>query len=122
MKYRHYLNTTPEVSEIGLGAWQLGAGADWEGMTDREATDLVHEALDAGAARILLDNFSLDDLEQAVAINQGYGFVAAELEASGNVTLDTIRAIAETGVNFISTGALTKNVRAVDISTLFRID
>jgi aryl-alcohol dehydrogenase-like predicted oxidoreductase len=48
MKYRHYLNTTPEVSEIGLGAWQLGAGADWEGMTDKEAAGLVHEALDAG--------------------------------------------------------------------------
>ena len=87
-----------------------------------ENLDELHEALDAGAARILLDNFSLDDLEKAVVINRGYGFVAAELEASGNVTLDTIRAIAETGVDFISTGALTKNVRAVDISMLFRID
>ena len=48
MIYRHYLNTTPEVSEIGLGAWQLGASADWQGMTDKEATSLVHEALDAG--------------------------------------------------------------------------
>ena len=83
-----------------------------------ENLEELHEALDAGAARILLDNFSLDDLEQAVAINQGYGFVAAELEASGNVTLDTIRAIAETGVNFISTGALTKNVRAVVFPSL----
>ncbi len=87
-----------------------------------ENLEELHEALDAGATRILLDNFSLEDLEKAVAINQGYGFVAAELEASGNVTLDTIRAIAETGVDFISTGALTKNVRAVDISMLFRID
>lgn len=80
------------------------------------------EALDAGAARILLDNFSIDDLKEAVATNESYGIVGAELEASGNVTLDTIREIAETGVDYISTGALTKNIRAADLSMLFRID
>ena len=48
--------------------------------------------------------------------------LCAELEASGNVTLETVRAIAETGVDFISTGAITKNVAAVDLSMLFRID
>ena len=80
------------------------------------------EALDAGAARILLDNFSLEELKRAVTTNREYGYVAAELEASGNVTLDTIRDIAMTGVDYISTGALTKNVAAVDLSMLFRID
>jgi nicotinate-nucleotide pyrophosphorylase (carboxylating) len=80
------------------------------------------EALDAGAERILLDNFSLSELERAVATNRDYGYVAAELEASGNVTLDSIRDIAMTGVDYISTGALTKNVTAVDLSMLFRID
>ena len=80
------------------------------------------EALDAGAERILLDNFSLEALARAVATNREYGYVAAELEASGNVTLDTIRDIALTGVDYISTGALTKNVAAVDLSMLFRID
>jgi nicotinate-nucleotide pyrophosphorylase (carboxylating) len=80
------------------------------------------EALDAGAARILLDNFSIDELKEAVATNESYGIVGAELEASGNVTLDTIREIAETGVDYISTGALTKNIRAADLSMLFRID
>ncbi len=80
------------------------------------------EALDAGAARVLLDNFSIDELKEAVATNEGYGIVGAELEASGNVTLDTIREIAETGVDYISTGALTKNIRAADLSMLFRID
>ena len=80
------------------------------------------QALDAGAARILLDNFSLSELEQAVATNREYGYVAAELEASGNVTLDSIRDIAMSGVDYISTGALTKNVAAVDLSMLFRID
>jgi len=80
------------------------------------------EALDAGATRILLDNFSIDELKEAVATNESYGIVGAELEASGNVTLDTIREIAETGVDYISTGALTKNIRAADLSMLFRID
>jgi nicotinate-nucleotide pyrophosphorylase (carboxylating) len=80
------------------------------------------EALDAGAARVLLDNFTLDELREAVVTNRAYGYVAAELEASGNVTLETIRDIAETGVDYISTGALTKNVSAADLSMLFRID
>ena len=79
------------------------------------------EALDAGAARILLDNFSLDQLREAVATNASYGIVGAELEASGNISLDTIRAVAETGVDYISTGAITKNVRAADLSMLFKI-
>jgi nicotinate-nucleotide pyrophosphorylase (carboxylating) len=65
---------------------------------------------------------TLDELREAVAINSGYGFVGAELEASGNVSLATIRAIAETGVDYISAGAITKNVRAIDLSMLFRID
>ena len=80
------------------------------------------EALDAGANRILLDNFPIEALRKAVETNKDYGVVSAELEASGNVTLDTVREIAETGVDYISTGALTKNVRAADLSMLFRID
>ena len=87
-----------------------------------ENHDELLEALDAGAARILLDNFSLDALKEAVATNESYGVVGAELEASGNVTLGTIREIAETGVDYVSTGALTKNIRAADLSMLFRID
>jgi len=79
------------------------------------------EALDAGAARILLDNFSLDELREAVTTNSTYGIVGAELEASGNISLDTIAAVAKTGVNYISTGAITKNVRAADLSMLFKI-
>ncbi|MDH5455169.1 MAG: carboxylating nicotinate-nucleotide diphosphorylase [Gammaproteobacteria bacterium] len=87
-----------------------------------ENHDELLEALDAGASRVLLDNFSIEALREAVATNQTYGIVGAELEASGNVTLDTIREIAETGVDYISTGALTKNIRAADLSMLFRID
>ena len=87
-----------------------------------ESLEELREALDAGATRILLDNFSLADMREAVSINAGYGYVGAELEASGNVSLETIREIAETGVDYISTGAITKNVRAIDLSMLFRID
>jgi nicotinate-nucleotide pyrophosphorylase (carboxylating) len=87
-----------------------------------ETLDELREALDAGAERILLDNFSIADLREAVAINAAYGYVGAELEASGNVSLETIREIAETGVDYISTGAVTKNIRAIDLSMLFRID
>jgi nicotinate-nucleotide pyrophosphorylase (carboxylating) len=87
-----------------------------------ESLDELREALDAGAERILLDNFSIAELREAVAINAGYGYAAAELEASGNVSLETIREIAETGIDFISAGAITKNIRAIDLSMLFRID
>jgi len=80
------------------------------------------EALDAGASRILLDNFSTEDLRRAVATNASYGFTAAKLEASGNITLASIREVAETGVDYISTGAITKNINASDLSMLFRID
>ena len=72
-------------------------------------------ALGAGAKMILLDNFSLDMLRDAARINAG----RAILEASGNVTLKTIRAIAETGVDRISVGALTKDVKALDLSMRF---
>lgn len=87
-----------------------------------ESIEEMKEALDAGAGRILLDNFSLPDLREAVSSNAEYGYARAELEASGNVTLDTLRRIADTGVDYISTGALTKNIHAVDLSMLFRID
>ncbi len=98
------------------------AAADVLVEVEVETLDELREALDAGAGRVLLDNFPLADLREAVAVNSGYGYVAAELEASGNVSLDTIRAIAETGVDYISTGSITKHVRAIDLSMLFRID
>jgi len=72
-------------------------------------------ALQAKADIIMLDNFSLDDLRAAVETNQGQ----AKLEASGNVTLKTLRDIALTGVDYISTGAITKHVQAVDLSMRF---
>lgn len=77
--------------------------------------DELREALAAGARRILLDNFDLDSLRAAVALTAG----RAELEASGGVNLENLRAVAETGVDCISIGAITKNIDAVDLSLLF---
>ena len=87
-----------------------------------ESHEELLEALDAGATRILLDNFSIEELRQAVELNKNYGYTAAALEASGNITLDSISAIAATGVDYISTGAITKNVDAIDFSMLFKIN
>ncbi|HEX8743107.1 MAG TPA: carboxylating nicotinate-nucleotide diphosphorylase [Thermoleophilaceae bacterium] len=79
-----------------------------------ETLDEVREAIGAGAPRILLDNMTLEEMREAVAISAG----RAELEASGNVTLETVRAIAETGVDFISVGALTHSAPVLDLSLI----
>ncbi|HLQ26175.1 MAG TPA: carboxylating nicotinate-nucleotide diphosphorylase [Acidiferrobacterales bacterium] len=80
-----------------------------------ENLDELREALAAGAKRLLLDNFDLATLRAAVQETRG----RAELEASGGITFENIRAIAETGVDFISIGDLTKNVQAADLSMRF---
>ncbi|QID18115.1 carboxylating nicotinate-nucleotide diphosphorylase [Nitrogeniibacter mangrovi] len=77
-----------------------------------ENLDQLRVALDAGARMVLLDNMTLDEMREAVEINQG----RAELEASGGVNLERVRAIAETGVDRISIGGLTKDTHAVDLS------
>lgn len=77
-----------------------------------ESLTELEEALTAKPDRIMLDNFSLEDMKRAVTLTQG----TVELEASGNIGLDTIRSVAETGVDYISIGALTKNVIAIDLS------
>lgn len=77
-----------------------------------ENLDEFQQALAAKPDRIMLDNFSLEDMREAVKKNTG----SVELEASGNVELNNIRSIAETGVDYISVGALTKNIKAIDLS------
>ncbi|MET0985931.1 MAG: carboxylating nicotinate-nucleotide diphosphorylase, partial [Steroidobacteraceae bacterium] len=76
----------------------------------------LEQALQAGADRILLDNFSLEDLRAAVARTRASARPRTELEASGNMTLETVRTVAETGVDFISVGGLTKHLQAIDLS------
>lgn len=80
-----------------------------------ENNDELQNALDAGAKRVLLDNFSIEELRKAVRLSSG----SAKLEASGNITLDNVKQVAQTGVDYISIGAITKNLQAVDLSLLF---
>ncbi len=83
-----------------------------------EVEDLteLEQALAAGADIIMLDNFHIADIIQAVALNQG----KAKLEVSGNVTAESLKALAGTNVDYISSGALTKNVQAIDLSMRLR--
>jgi nicotinate-nucleotide pyrophosphorylase (carboxylating) len=80
-----------------------------------ESLSELEEALTARPDIILLDDFGLKDLETAVAANRASGS-PAKLEASGSVSLETVRAVAATGVDFVSVGAITKHVRAIDMS------
>lgn len=82
-----------------------------------ETLDELREAFDAHPDRILLDNFDLDMLAQAVKLNQPK---YCELEASGGISIDNIAEIAQCGVDFISVGAITKSVKAIDLSLLVR--
>jgi nicotinate-nucleotide pyrophosphorylase (carboxylating) len=81
-------------------------------IVEVETLDELGQVIEAGGDRALLDNFTPAMLRDAVALNAG----RIPLEVSGNVEIDTIRAIAETGVDFISSGALTKHIRAIDLS------
>ncbi|ENS4971455.1 carboxylating nicotinate-nucleotide diphosphorylase [Vibrio fluvialis] len=83
---------------------------------ETENLDELRLAIEAGADIIMLDNFTLDMMREAVALNAG----RAALENSGNVTMETLREYAETGVDYISVGALTKHVRAMDLSMRFK--
>ncbi|MGO9804877.1 MAG: carboxylating nicotinate-nucleotide diphosphorylase [Steroidobacteraceae bacterium] len=101
-----------------LGAAVRAARSHAPGLTVEVEVETLAEfaaALDAAADIVMLDEFSYADLRSAVAINRARERRVL-LEASGNVSLETVRAIAETGVDFISVGGLTKHVRAVDLS------
>ncbi|WP_286979061.1 carboxylating nicotinate-nucleotide diphosphorylase [Pseudomonas sp.] len=91
-------------------AHQIAPGKPVE--VEVESLNELREALAAGADIVMLDELSLDDMREAVKINQG----KAKLEASGGVNESTLRAIAETGVDYVSIGTLTKDVKAVDLS------
>ncbi len=72
-------------------------------------------------AGFVYHNFNLEDLRSAVATNHDYGYLAAELEASGNITLQTIRGVAETGVDYISTSKITMSAPTLDLGLDIKI-
>lgn len=103
--------------EAAVAAARASAG-DRPVEVEVESLDEMDRALAAGADILLLDNFSLEDMREAVRRTAG----RAKLEASGGVERDELHAIAETGVDFISVGAMTKHVRAVDLSMRFQFE
>ena len=83
-----------------------------------ETLEQLKEAIDVGADIALLDNFSLEKLREGVAFNIAHGR-KLKLEASGGVSLETVRDIGMTGVDFVSVGGITKNLHATDLSMRF---
>lgn len=108
IKENHIITAGSIAKAVSLARRQTSVPVEVE----VESLEEFQEAVAARPDRIMLDNFSLDDMRTAVAMNAK----EIELEASGNITLENIRTIAETGVDYISIGALTKNIKAIDLS------
>lgn len=102
------------ITQAITTAKELNPGKPVE--VETESLDELKEAIEAGADIIMLDNFTKEMMREAVEINAG----RAALENSGNITLDTIAEYAETGVDYISVGALTKHLKAMDLSMRFK--
>ena len=116
IKENHILGAGGIATAVGE-ARRLHPGVPVE--VEVESIDELRQGLQAGAERLLLDNFSVEQLREAVAVNRKDGDPPAVLEASGNMSLSTVRTVAETGVDYISVGALTKNIEAIDLSMRF---
>ncbi|WP_047548257.1 carboxylating nicotinate-nucleotide diphosphorylase [Methylotenera sp. G11] len=113
----NHIAAAGSIANVMQQAFALNTGKSIQ--IEVETLEQLKLALEAGATSILLDNFSNDLLREAVNINQQAG-KKATLEASGGITLDNVRAVALTGVDRISIGSLTKNIRAIDLS--MRVD
>ena len=116
IKENHIMAAGGVKQALGIAQKNTPAGVPIQ--IEVETLDQLRDALDAGGKMILLDNFDLERMRDAVTLNAG----RAKLEGSGGVNLDTVRAIAETGVDRISIGALTKDIRAIDLSMRFALD
>jgi nicotinate-nucleotide pyrophosphorylase (carboxylating) len=113
IKENHIIAAGSVSSALQMALQMAPSGVEVE--IEVEGLDELEQALAAGAVRVLLDNFELELLREAVQLSAG----RARLEASGGISLENIRAIAETGINDISVGALTKDVTAIDLSMRF---
>ncbi len=110
----NHIAAAGSVSAAMRAATRIAPASVWI-QIEVESFAQLEEAIAAGATMILLDNMSPEQMRDAVGIAAG----RAVLEASGGITLDNVRAIAETGVDRISIGSLTKDIRAVDLSMRF---
>jgi nicotinate-nucleotide pyrophosphorylase (carboxylating) len=113
MLKENHIRAAGSITEAVRAAGVVGRDLPLE--VEVETLEQLDETLAAGVKRVLLDNFSLEQLREAVEINGG----RAKLESSGNVSLETVRDVAETGVDYISIGALTKHIQAIDLSMRF---
>ena len=113
MLKENHIRAAGSITEAVRAAGVVGRDLPLE--VEVETIEQLEETLAAGVTRVLLDNFSLAQLRQAVELNGG----RAKLESSGNVSLETVRDVAETGVDYISIGALTKHIQAIDLSMRF---
>lgn len=112
------------IAAGGISAALHAARATHPGLSieiEVESLDELGQALDGRADIVLLDNFELAALREAVHVTRGRPGCTTRLEASGNVSLETVRSIAETGVDFVSVGGITKHLRAIDLSMRFRM-
>lgn len=112
----NHIMAAGSIAQAVAAARSSSAGVPIE--VEVESLEELRQAIEARADIALLDDFPLATLRQAVALNRAAGR-PLELEASGGVTLETVRSIAETGVDFVSVGAITKHVRAIDLSMRF---
>lgn len=113
----NHIMSAGSIAAAVAAAHELHPGIPVE--VEVENLDEMRAGLAARADRLMLDNFELADLVQAVAFNRSESSHTAELEASGGITFETLRPIAATGVDFISVGALTKHIEAIDLSMRF---
>ena len=113
----NHVTTAGGVREAVRSAHRNSPGV----MVEVEVETLAElaDALQTDADRIMLDDFSLEDMRKAVALRDAHDGKRKELEASGSMTADNVRAVAETGVDFISSGAITKHLHAIDFSLRF---
>jgi nicotinate-nucleotide pyrophosphorylase (carboxylating) len=110
----NHIDLAGSITEAVQRARQASSALEIE--VEVRTLDDVKEALDLRVKRLLLDNMPLDEIHQAVALSRG----RAKLEASGNISLENVRQVAETGVDYISVGALTHSAKSLDVSFVHR--
>ena len=114
----NHISAAGSIAGAVQAARRISSAVPVEVEVEVESLGELEQALAAGADIVMLDDFGLEDMRAAVVLNRSHP-QRAKLEASGGVSLDSVRTIAGTGVDFVSVGAITKHVRAIDLSMRF---